>query len=421
MPLLLSACSDAVDETGLIDDLGNVVSVRTNTVSRTTLQTWIFGEGTARALQREFLSFESAGRIAFVDPNLKEGDTIQLGQVIAYQQQDRSNAELAIASARIVDAESELASNEASLEEARTNLNLAEKSFQRYEVLLQQESASLQEHDEARARLEQSRAALTRTQRQLLAARSQIESARAQMQSAELISKESKIASPINGTLARLNIEQGYYFSPQQVQATSEAGALNTVPVVIIDDSIFEITVNLPSYEFQQIETGRDVLIQRDRSSLVQATAQSMPPSDYETSPSTQYVRAEVYAVSPSVDPDTRTFAIKVRTLSEESKLQDGEFVTAWIAGPTAEQTLTISLDATRYDNGQAYVFVVDAHTNTVSRRNVELGLQGRDRQQVHSGLEENLQVVTTGRSRLGEGDSVRVLTSTGDGVGMSL
>ncbi|KXS54020.1 efflux RND transporter permease subunit [Marinobacter persicus] len=69
------------------------------------LQTWLFAEGTARAIEREFLSFESAGRIAYVDAELKEGDSIRQGQTIAYQQQDRPQAELASARAGVVEAQ----------------------------------------------------------------------------------------------------------------------------------------------------------------------------------------------------------------------------------------------------------------------------------------------------------------------------
>ena len=54
-------------------------SVRAVRVVREGVQPWIYGQGTARAVRREFLTFPSAGRIAYVDPTLKVGDTVTKG------------------------------------------------------------------------------------------------------------------------------------------------------------------------------------------------------------------------------------------------------------------------------------------------------------------------------------------------------
>jgi len=135
------------------------VSVRTAEITSGPIQAWVFAEGTARAIEREFLSFESAGRIAYVDPELKEGDPISEGQVIAYQQQDRPEADLANARASVVEAQGQKAIAEASLEEAEANLEVASNTYQRFQALMDQQSASQQELEDARAKLEQARAA----------------------------------------------------------------------------------------------------------------------------------------------------------------------------------------------------------------------------------------------------------------------
>lgn len=377
------------------------VSVQTAKIAASPIQAWIFAEGTARAIEREFLSFESAGRIAYVAPELKEGDPISEGQVIAYQQQDRPEADVASARASVVDAQGQKAIAEASLEEAEANLEVARNTYQRFQTLMDQQSASQQELEDARAKLEQARAAKTRAQRQLAAAASQIEAARAQADLARVTVAESRIVAPIDGVLARLNIEQGYYFSPQQVQSNSEAGALNTVPVVIIDPSTFEITVKLPSYAHRQVTVGSDVLLQPG---VGQGT--ETPSRAVEDFP----IRGEVYSISPSVDPETRTFTVKLRTTEGADRLQDGEYLTAWIAGPRVENDPVIPLGVTRFDNNQAYVFRVAPAANEVSRVNITLGLQGRNHQQVLKGLTVGDHIVVEGHARLSDGDSVRVI-----------
>ena len=387
-----------------------VASVRAVEVKTSDLQTWIFGEGTARAVRREFLSFESAGRIEYVDPDLKEGDRVRRGQVIAYQQQDRSVADTTNADANVAEAKTQQSVARANLSEANASLSLAKKTFQRYAKLLAQKSASQQEYDEAKLRMNQAIAAQQKASRQLASSATQITAAEAQKDKASVAASESRITSPIDGVLARLNIEQGYYFSPQQIQSTSEGGALNTVPVVIIDASAFEITVDLPSYTSRQIKVGNEVLVQLRDSAQDGLNQSREAPGENAFSSS---VRATVYAVSPSVDPETRTYAVKLRTISGAEKIQDGEYVTAWIAGPRAMAAITIPLDASRFDNGSPFVFVVNPETSIVSRKEVKFGLRGRDKRQVVSGVSAGDWVVTEGRSKISDGDLVRVLDKT--------
>lgn len=398
----------------------SAVSVRTTEIASGPIQAWVFAEGTARAIDREFLSFESAGRISYVDPELKEGDPISEGQVIAYQQQDRPEADVASARASVVEAQGQKAIAEASLEETEANLDVARNTYQRFQTLVDQRSASQQELEDARAKLEQARAAKTQAQRQLTAATSQIEAARAQADLARVTAAESRIVAPIDGVLGRLNIEQGFYFSPQQIQSNSEAGALNTVPVVIIDPTAFEITVKLPSYAHRQVTVGSEVLL---RPGVGQGVA-GRPDSQGTETPSRAAqdfpIRGEVYAISPSVDPETRTFAVKLRTTEGADRLQDGEYLTAWIAGPRVENDPVIPMGVTRFDNNQAYVFRVDPATNEVSRANITLGLQGRNHQQVLDGLAVGDRIVVEGHARLSDGDSVRIITNSNQGTDKS-
>ncbi|MFC6198359.1 efflux RND transporter periplasmic adaptor subunit [Ponticaulis profundi] len=370
------------------------------------VQTFVFGEGTARAVKREFLTFESAGRVDYIDPDIKEGDPVKKGQLIAYQQQDRPEAELANAQANVVESQSQRAIAEARLEEAEASLELAENTYERFRVLLEKTSASPQEVEEARVQLEQARAAKVQAERQLAGTSAQIAAAKAQYDSANVGVEESRITSPIDGVLARLNIEQGQYFSPQQVQSTNEASALQTIPVVIVDTSTLEITVNLPSYTYSSVEVGRPVLIVPEQEGLSVST--SAPAN----APETYQVRGVVYSKSPSVDPETRTFSLKVRTVQGAERLQDGAFVTTWILGPNAENAVAVPLTALRFENNEPFVFVLGPDGSHVERRAVTLGLRGRQFQEVTEGLTAGEQIVTDGKSSLSDGSAVRILAA---------
>ena len=222
---------------------------------------------------------------------------------------------------------------QANQREAAANLELARETFERYRQLLELNSASEQEYDEAEARLAQARAAKAKADAQLASVRSTVNAARAQVDEAQVSVSESRIVSPINGVIARLNIEQGRYFSPQTLQTGSESGALSTVPVVIINPSFFEITVQLPAFERDAVEVGSEVLI--DAGGATEATGQEAPtspvsaPAAHLDSPSAISPCADALtAISPSLDPERRAFQVTIRSNSGSVRLQDGEFVT---------------------------------------------------------------------------------------------
>lgn len=367
--VLISACSGDAPP-AVVPEEQPVASVRVAEVVRDDVQSWVFAEGTARATRREFLSFSNAGRIAFVNPTLREGDEVQEGELIAYQD---TNTSISGGSGNLDDLQ------HAAVREAAAELELAHSSFQRYEALIANNSVSQQEYDEARARYEQ---------------------AQVRFQSATIVADESRIIAPMNGILARLNIEQGYHFSPQQVQTTREAAALNTVPVVIIDPSSFEITVNVPYFAYNQITVGASALVQSSLGRVVDPNRAS----------DSDGIQAYVYSVSPSIDPETRTFTAKVRTFEGETGLLDGEYVTAWIAGNSVTDQLTIPVSAIRFENSTGFAMRVDPQTNRVTKASIQVGLNGGGKVQVNSGLSEGDLVVTTGNELLSDGDLIRVI-----------
>ncbi|MBI1198561.1 MAG: efflux RND transporter periplasmic adaptor subunit [Phenylobacterium sp.] len=365
---LTAGCTAKTDTAAKSQASQAKVSVRVAAIQRGEVQRWIFGEGTARAVQREFLSFESPGRIAYLNPSLKEGDRVRKGQLIAYQAKN----------VRADDQPSGL--SHVAVREAQANLELAQRTFDRFERLLELGSASQQEYDEAQAQLKR---------------------ARVQYENASLSAAESRIVAPIDGVVARLNIEQGYYFSPQQVQTANEGAALSTVPVVIVNPAQYEVRVNLPSYAFGRVGAGADVLMAQ-AGSTGSAREGGPPPA--------AAIGGRVYAVSPSIDPETRTFAVRIRTVQGAKQIQDGEFMTVWIAGPVAEDAVVVPINALRYENSKPFVFRLDRSANRVSKAAIRTGLEGPSGFEVLAGLKPGDVVVTDGRSRLADGDAVRLI-----------
>ncbi|MEJ6655380.1 MAG: efflux RND transporter periplasmic adaptor subunit [Pseudomonas sp.] len=356
-----------------------VVSVKVVPVEHRNLQAWVYSQGTARSRQREFLTFTQQGVVSHVDEDLRIGSPVKAGQLIAHQAPERVQADLQAA--------------RAALAEAEANLSLARVTRKRYETLIEQRSASQQELDQAVVQVEQATAAR--------------DNSRAQLAQAQLSVDESRLISPIDGVLARLNIEKGRYFMPSIVQTNTEQNALRTVPALVIDPNRFEVRVDLPSYDFRQVENGARVMIGGE------------PPLDgRDVDPliGEDRVAGKVHAISPSLDPETRTFEVIAHTEGESPRLQDGEFVAVWIALPALQNNLAVPLEALRFRNDQTFLFVVDSENGRVHERRVELGQQAGAYRAVIDGVEEGEQVVTDGRAALYDGQRVRIL-QTGEAL----
>lgn len=341
------------------------------------LQAWVYAQGTARSRQREFLTFTQAGMVTHVHPDLRVGSSVAAGQLIAHQAPERLEAELQAA--------------RAGLAEAEANLALAEVTRQRYETLIEQRSASQQELDQAVLQVQQARALR--------------DSSRAQLAQAQLGLDESRLISPIDGVLARLNIEKGRYFTPGVVQTNTEQSALRSVPALVVDPDHFEVRVDLPSYVYRQIEVGAPAII--GDAPLVEG--KSLDPLLV-----VEHVAGVVHAVSPSLDPESRAFEVIVHTDGEAPGLQDGEFVAVWIAREELSNVLAVPLEALRFRNDQAFVLVVNEESSRVSERRIEVGQQAGSYRAVTDGLSEQELVVTDGRAALHDGQRVRILSVDG-------
>jgi RND family efflux transporter MFP subunit len=389
------------------------------------VQAWIFAEGTARSTRREYLTFQNAGRIAWMatgdnGEELRAGDAVNKGELLAYQDQRRVKADLATARTSLIETETQAQVAQAEIQRARTDYELAQTTFHRYEALREKNSASAQEYDEAKTKAQLSNAAVEQARSRLSAAQAQIEAAQARIAQVEVSLEETELRAPIDGIVAYLNIEEGYYHNPSYLRTDSESAALQTVPIVIIDPSEFEVTVDVPSFQSQLLSVGQVALIdtgqdtnggapktKEDEDQATWSSIAQLPKSP---------VRGEVYSVSPAVNPGARTVQVKVRTTGETRRLEDGKYVTAWIATEAQKNVVVAPMGVFLYRDNEPYVYVVDPATRAARQRRVELGLAGLDAQEIRSGVKAGELLVTDGRFQLSDGALVQMLGAESTG-----
>lgn len=76
---------------------------------RESIRAWVFAQGTARSIRREYLTFERSGRVIYVKPgpggrDLRPGDQISEGEVLARLDRRQLQSEIDSAEAALAEA-----------------------------------------------------------------------------------------------------------------------------------------------------------------------------------------------------------------------------------------------------------------------------------------------------------------------------
>ncbi len=398
------------------------LSVRCIRVTTGPIQALVFGEGTARAVRREFLTFEHQGKITYVKLN-EDGETIRagdrvkgpkpgepLGEILASLDKREHREQLNVSGSNLVESQQQVNIARSRINEAKAQLQLAEDNLKRHEKLFKVKAISKYELDIARTRAKTARTAVNSAKAGLQAAQSGVNAARARMKQAQLPIERSSIYAPFDGILTYVNVNKGDYFSPNLVNTGSEEALLKTIPIVVIDPGQFEITMELPYFDGALVQPGQPAIIM---------TSADVIPSPQDFQPETQSrmgtIRGTVFSVSPAVSPGGRAIQVKVRTEKDVKGIRDGMFVTCWIVVAEKTDAIVVPYDVFVYRKNKPYVFVVNEKTGTVEKRLVVEGIAGLSTEEVLKGVKEGELVVSDGRHRLSNGAPVSVIEIMGD------
>lgn len=211
---------------------------------------------------------------------IKEGQKIEKGELIAKLSSQQIEAKIEQAKARIDiykaqkevvfhnihQAKAALKSAESSIEEAQARLNLASKNYKRYSELAHKGIISQSQLDNVETALKAARAkqkealqakeeviaSIERSQSSQQVAENQLSAARAELKEIEATYSDTKIHSPIDGTVINKLVEEGELV----VEGTPIAN--------IIDLSDLYVKVYIPEKEIGKIRLGNPVKIYSD-------------------------------------------------------------------------------------------------------------------------------------------------------------
>ena len=386
------------------------------------IQALVFGEGTARAVRREFLTFEHQGKIIFVKSNkdgqtIRAGDCVQgpgegenLGEILASLDKREHREQLNVTGSNLVESRQQVKIAQSRINEAEAQQQLAEDNLKRHEKLYQVKAISQYELDIAHTRGKTARTAVNSAKARLEAAQSGVNAAQARMKQAQLPMERSSIYAPFDGILTYVNVQKGDYFSPNLVNSSSEEALLKTIPMVVIDPKQFEVTMELPYFDGALVRPGQPAIIM---------TSADVIPSAADLQPGTPLhngaMRGTVFSVSPAISPGGRAIQVKVRTEKGVQEIRDGMFVTCWIIVAEKTDAIVVPYDVFVYRKNKPYVFVVDEKKGLVQKRPVVEGIVGLSTEEILEGVQKGELLVNDGRHRLSDGAPVTIIEIIGD------
>lgn len=184
------------------------------------------------------------------------------------------------------------------------------------------------------------------------------------------------LTSPISGVVTARNYEDG-----------DMTGAL---PILTIEDMRpAKIIVNVSESEFPKIKKGMKVDVKLDTYG-------------------DEAFQGTVYLIHPTIDVATRTFKVEITVPNGDGRIHSGMFARVDINYGTASHVVVPDRAVVKQTgSGTRYVYTYS--DGKVSYHEVELGQRLDNRYELLSGIENGVDVVISGQTRLGDGMNVQL------------
>jgi RND family efflux transporter MFP subunit len=324
-----------------------VIPVIAAKVIRGNIASTIYTTGTIFPKQESMISPKTSGRIEklYVD----EGDKVEKGQPLVELEQEML---------RIVVKEAK-----AYLKEARAQLKNLESTLKRRQKLFEEGVVGSQslddittERDLAKARVQRTRASLERAEQDL---------------------KDTVITAPFDGFIVEKMMNEG------EMATTMPPSNI----FHLVDTRRVKIECGITEGKRRFITTGKEVLIEMD----------AYPDEVF---------NGKITTVNPKVDPNSRTFKIKIDIPNPDFRLESGMFARIRIIERESKNALLIPQRV--IINGEAVKKVFAVENGRAVKKSITTGILNHPIIEVTEGLKEGDIVVTEGFYSLKDGIKVK-------------
>jgi RND family efflux transporter MFP subunit len=338
----------------------------------------LIGEATVEVVPRV------NGRLQAV--HVKLGDPVRRGQLIA-KVEDFEIAE------QVRGAEAAYQVSQASIRQREADLKLAKTNLDRSRSLYERQLLPQQTFDDTEARYQ---AALA----QVDLARAQFEQSKARLDELKITLSNTRILSPVNGFVGKRYLDPGAFASA------------NSPVAAVVDISTVRLVANLVERDARRVHVGTPASVEVD----------AFPGETF---------TGKVSRVAPVFDPATRTAEMEIEVVNPGYRLKPGMYARVNLTVSTRANALTIPRNALISIDGRDGVFVAGADDGaspaqqtpnakmiTAKFQPVQTGIRDGERIEITAGVQEGLQVITTGAGAIKDGDRVLVATGGPDATG---
>ncbi|HQO09249.1 MAG TPA: efflux RND transporter periplasmic adaptor subunit [Clostridiales bacterium] len=347
--LLILSCTKTDDKSKKQDNSpdNTIPSVKTETVQQKPLQLYAEITGKLEGITDIVYYSEVAGKVRTIEKNL--GERISKGEAIAYL--DSENYRITYDQTA-----SELKSAEANLDAVRIKTEASRKLYETDKV---------------------SKFELTNSESSLKKAEASVEAARAGLERARINFENSKFISPVDGSIAQINIKEGQFVATGQAVAS------------IIDCSKLLIKTGITENDVVSVKNGNNVIVFQNGNE--------------------KSVHGTVTGIGKKPDA-TGNYPVEIIIENPGKELLPGMIVRGQIESSKLENVIYTDFDNIIEEYGKYYVYTVSANYKAV-KKEISIGKKYGNRVVITTGLEPGETLITSGIESLSDGTSVRIFT----------
>jgi RND family efflux transporter MFP subunit len=312
------------------------------------------------------------------------GDHVKQGQTLAVLEVPELAAQLTGADAQVRRSKEEIRREQGNVQRAESAHAAAHSMFARLKQASEQQKGLVaqQEVDDAQAKDLESEAQVASAQAALSAAQQQLEMADANQQQYGALSDYMRIVAPFTGVVTMRYADTG------SLVAAGTSSSTQAIPVVRISEiSKLRLVLAIPESIAGQIHLGDAVKVR------VQALNQD--------------ITGKVSRFTDSLDLQTRTMQTEIDFDNRDGKLIPGMFAETQLLLAQKPNALSLPTEAVAQNGNDATVLVVTP-SSTIEEKKVKVGILGKSRIEITSGLNENDRVVIGNRSQYHDGEKVQ-------------
>lgn len=276
------------------------------------------------------------------------------------------------------------------VESARLLFTNAQQRFDRQKMLVSQNASSGQAYEQAETDMKVAAAALRLARLNARTTLAAIKHRESVLKLAQQKLSEAKVRAPTLVSLKTQGAAPGQFVVAKRMASAGEmVRAFPSTPVFeLVMDDVLKLHVMVPERYMSQVKLGLDVEVRVD------AYPQEVFPG-------------KVARINPTVDPQSRSFDVEAHIPNPEHRLKHGGFAKAEVIVGTADEALTVPLEAVTRFAGVSKVFKI--REETAQEVEIAIGTQGAGWVEAIGELQAGDVVVTSGQSKLANGTRVSV------------